>query len=275
MKKNKLPLWLIVFMMLLVVGIASFKVQIPLELMEKSNTENQQESQNVLTEITSGISKGFTNFCIITKDLIHTINGGESQFDSGINVLLGLEEINYSDISKTPADTSDSNSSIAETVSQSDKDKNVGTLTECTVVEVIDGDTFIGDFGGVQEKIRLIGIDTPESVHSDDSKNTVYGEYASQYTKGILQESDTVYLEYDESVYDKYGRTLAYVWLNENTSDISNMLNAKLLSDGYACDKVYQPNDRYADEFEQLRIFAESNDVGLWKDAGFENLWDS
>lgn len=274
MQKKKLPLWLIVFMMLVVVGIASFKVQIPLELMEKSNKESQDESQNVLTDITTGISKGFTNFCIITKDLIHTINGGESQFDSGINVLLGLEEINYSDISKTSADTSDSNSSIAETVSQSDKDENVGTLTECTVVEVVDGDTFIGDFGGVQKKIRLIGIDTPESVHADDSKNTIYGEYASQYTKEILKESDIVYIEYDESVYDKYGRTLAYVWLDNDTSDISNMLNAKLLSEGYAYDKVYQPNDKYADEFEQLRIYAESTDVGLWNDAGFEMLWN-
>ena len=274
MQKKKVPLWLIVFMMLIVVGIASLKVQIPTELMEKSNTEIQYESQNVLTDITKGISKGFTNFCIITKDLIHTINGGESQFDSGINVLLGVEEIDYSDISKTSTDTPTGNSSIAETIGANSKGENVVNLTECIVIEVIDGDTFLADFGGVQEKIRLIGIDTPESVHTDDSKNTIYGEYASQYTKGILQESDTVYLEYDESIYDKYGRTLAYVWLNEDTSDISNMLNAKLLSDGYACDKVYQPNDRYANEFEQLRIYAESTDVGLWNDAGFEILWD-
>lgn len=270
MQKKKLPLWLIVFMMLVVVGIVSFKVQIPLELMEKSNSESQTESQNILTDITSGISKGFTNFCIITKDLIHAINGGESQFDSGINVLLGLEEINYSDINTIATDPSDSNSSIVEIVSQ----ENVGILTECIVVEVIDGDTFIGDFGGVQEKIRMIGIDTPESVHSDDSKNTIYGEYASQYTKEILQESNKVYIEYDESIYDKYGRTLAYVWLDKDTSDISNMLNARLLLDGYAYDKVYQPNDRYADEFEQLRIYAEDNNVGLWKDKGFEILWD-
>lgn len=105
---------------------------------------------------------------------------------------------------------------------------------------VVDGDTLtVTDEDGSEFKVRRIGCNTPESVSSDENKNCEEGRLASQYTKSLFSEGQTVYLEYDNDRYDKYGRILAYVWLSEPTKERSDdymkkkyMLNAKLLSDG-------------------------------------------
>lgn len=109
-----------------------------------------------------------------------------------------------------------------------------------TVKYVVDGDTLaVTDEDSNEFKVRRIGCNTPESVSSDENKNCEEGRLASQYTKSLLSEGQTVYLEYDNDRYDKYGRILAYVWLSEPTKERSDdymkkkyMLNAKLLSDG-------------------------------------------
>lgn len=105
---------------------------------------------------------------------------------------------------------------------------------------VVDGDTLtVTDEDGSEFKVRRIGCNTPESVSSDENKNCEEGRLASQYTKSLFSEGQTVYLEYDNECCDKYGRILAYVWLSEPTEKCSDdymkkkyMLNAKLLSDG-------------------------------------------
>ena len=153
-------------------------------------------------------------------------------------------------------------------------------LYAVTLVRVVDGDTLVVNDNGTQKKIRLIGIDTPESVHSDASQNNEYGELASSYTKDILSGKETIYLQYDEGKTDMYGRTLAYVWLTSDVdiydiSDIqSEMLNGILVCDGYAYDKTYEPNDMYADTFHLLRCNAEGEERGLWIYNEFAMLWD-
>lgn len=156
---------------------------------------------------------------------------------------------------------------------QSAEDSGV-SLEEAKLLHVVDGDTLYVEAGGKEVKIRLIGIDTPESVHEDESKNTVYGTYASDYTKQILENVATVYLEYDKDTEDDYGRTLAYIWLSDDTGSVENMLNAILLRDGYAMDKVFMPNDKYAVQFSDLREEAESAGSGLWADEEFHALWE-
>lgn len=152
-------------------------------------------------------------------------------------------------------------------------------LEEYSLVRVVDGDTIIVSDEDGEYKVRFIGIDTPESVHSDVSKNNEYGQMASEYTKELLKDTDTVYLQYDVSDTDIYGRKLAYVWLNEyvdveSMDDIQNyMVNAILVKDGYAYDKVYEPNSSYADIFQSLREDAENNQTGLWEYQGFSELW--
>lgn len=113
------------------------------------------------------------------------------------------------------------------------------------VVRVVDGDTIIVDYYGEEERVRLIGVDTPESVHPNDARNTEEGETASDYTKALL-EGKRVMLEFDEEMYDRYERMLAYVYLD------GEMVNAKLLTDGYADTMTIPPNTKYAEWFDSL-----------------------
>lgn len=129
-----------------------------------------------------------------------------------------------------------------------------------TLQRVVDGDTIIVTNENQEElRVRLIGIDTPEIVHPDENKNTAEGQQASEYTKKQLTKGQTLYLEFDKEPQDQYGRTLAYVWLDNrvdptNIEDIAkNMYNAKLIVDGYAVAKKFPPNTKYADIFEELQ----------------------
>ena len=151
-------------------------------------------------------------------------------------------------------------------------------LTEVTLVRVVDGDTIVVNVNGSEEKVRMIGVDTPESVHSDSTKNNEYGDMASTFTKEYMKNYTTLYLQYDVSSKDQYGRTLAYVWLEDdvdtsNQQDIETyMYNAILLKEGYAINKEYPPNTAYADVFEQIRDNAELNNIGLWENDDYDNV---
>lgn len=110
------------------------------------------------------------------------------------------------------------------------------------VLRVVDGDTIVVDFNGTEEKVRLIGVDTPESVHPDSERNSEAGVLASDYTKERL-EGKQVELEFDVQERDMYGRLLAYVWLD------GVMYNKTLLEDGVANLATYPPNVKHVEEF--------------------------
>lgn len=156
---------------------------------------------------------------------------------------------------------------------------NNDELSEVQLVHVVDGDTLIINDGRTDIKVRMIGIDTPESVHEDASKNNIYGSMASGYTKSLLNDVSSVYLQYDVEKTDDYGRTLAYVWTSSdvdvsNKDDIANyMVNAVLLKDGYAYSKAYAPNTTYTDIFTSLCADAATNNTGLWNYTEFADLW--
>jgi len=126
------------------------------------------------------------------------------------------------------------------------------------VTKVVDGDTIYVKIDNSKVKVRMIGINTPESVHSDESKNTVEGRYASDYLKNFITE--TVYLEYDEEHYDKYDRTLAYVYLDDGET----MIERVMLGEGLATTMTVEPNIRYADEFQYIMENAKDGDKGFW-----------
>lgn len=133
-----------------------------------------------------------------------------------------------------------------------------GDLEVATVERVVDGDTLKVDLNGSQERVRLIGVNAPESVHPDKTKNTQEGATASDHVKSILSPGDTVWLQKDVSDVDQYDRLLRYVWLevptdaNSEEEARAKMLNAVLVADGYADAKRYEPDVAYADLFEQL-----------------------
>lgn len=127
--------------------------------------------------------------------------------------------------------------------------------TVATISRVIDGDTVELSTG---EKVRLIGIDTPESVHPDKDKNTEYGKVASAYSKERLDRK-TVYLEKDVSETDRYGRLLRYLYLEDGT-----FYNEQIVKDGYANVSTYPPDVKYKDVFVEAERYARENNKGLW-----------
>ena len=123
-------------------------------------------------------------------------------------------------------------------------------LIECDLERVVDGDTIIvHDPDGNRLRVRLTGINAPESVHEDESKNTEEGRQASKFMKELLEDVDVVYLEYDEAQFDQYERTLAYVWINIDGTYV--MVNEIMLATDYAEPVYIKPNLRYADVFRQ------------------------
>jgi micrococcal nuclease len=139
------------------------------------------------------------------------------------------------------------------------KDKINYTDTGYTVTHVVDGDTIDIQKGDQSYRVRLLGINTPETV---DPRREVecYGKEASEYTKDEI-DGAAVSIETDPSqdMYDKYGRLLAYVY-NEN----AEMLNRKLLANGYAYEYTYNVPYKYQKEFKSLEEFARNQKRGLW-----------
>jgi micrococcal nuclease len=124
----------------------------------------------------------------------------------------------------------------------------------CT--RVIDGDTIIVEIGGKEERVRLIGVDTPETVHP--SKPVEYfGKEASEFTRKMV-EGKRVKLEYDWQRRDKYGRLLAYVYLEDGT-----FLNAEIIKQGYGFAYTRFPF-KYLEKFRQYEREARENNRGLW-----------
>jgi len=126
------------------------------------------------------------------------------------------------------------------------------------VVRVVDGDTFIIEYNGKQERVRLIGVDTPESVHPNEEKNTEFGDEVSKYSKKMLT-GKQVSLEFDVDERDQYGRLLAYVYLD------GQMYNKLLLEKGYAQVSTYPPNVKYVNDFTAIQKKARENKVGMWE----------
>lgn len=137
--------------------------------------------------------------------------------------------------------------------------ENIGkpdSLTTAEVTRVIDGDTLQVEMNGTTERVRLIGVDTPETVHPTLGEEP-YGKEASRFTKEQLT-GKTVQLEFDVEERDQYGRLLAYVWLDDE------MFNRILLQQGYAQTATYPPNVKYVDYFTDDQTQAREMGLGLW-----------
>jgi micrococcal nuclease len=134
---------------------------------------------------------------------------------------------------------------------------------EATVVRVVDGDTVVVQVGGAEESVRLIGIDTPESV-ARDRPDECYGPEASDRLRALLPAGTTVRLTRDVEPRDVYDRLLAYV---QRSSD-GLFVNAAQVADGFAEAKDYPPNTAYRDDFELAERTARQAGSGLWSACG-------
>lgn len=144
-----------------------------------------------------------------------------------------------------------------------------GGYEDATIVRVVDGDTIEvrieatapGPGAGLAKvgreySVRLIGIDTPESV-KPNSPVECFGREASAAATALL-DGERVRLVKDVEETDRYDRLLRYVYLGDE------LANARLVVNGYAAAYTYPPNVRHSELFVQLEREARDNDRGLW-----------
>ena len=129
-----------------------------------------------------------------------------------------------------------------------------------TVTHVVDGDTIDVSIGGRHERVRLIGVDTPETVMVDRPVEC-FGPEATAYTTSLLPVGTVIRLERDTVGRDDYGRLLAYV---HTTVGGDLFVNLELIRVGVARPMTIAPNDTFAAEFTAAARDAEARDLGLW-----------
>ena len=125
------------------------------------------------------------------------------------------------------------------------------------VKRVIDGDTIELRIGKSNETVRLLGIDTPETVHPNKPIEC-FGPEASARTKELLPHGTRVRIERDVEARDHFGRLLLYVFLGDQ------MVNELLLRDGFARTLAIEPNTTHAAHFERISAEARTTNAGLW-----------
>lgn len=132
-----------------------------------------------------------------------------------------------------------------------------------TCTKVFDGDTILLSDG---QKVRLIGVDTPEFKHPSKSTE-YYTKEATMFTTKLV-ENKKVRLEYDKEQKDSYGRVLAYVYLENGT-----FVNAEIIKNGFGYVLDSYPF-KHMSEFKLHESQARERKAGLWKGRGeFELKW--
>lgn len=137
-------------------------------------------------------------------------------------------------------------------------------IEEAKLIRVVDGDTLVVSINGKNKKLRMLEINCPESVSSNEKMNTKEGEFAHHFTEKLLENIDKLYLTKDKSETDQYGRLLRLVWLSK-PNDIfdeyelrEKCVNAILLLEGHAKVVEYDDNS-YIKIFKKFEKEAKNN----------------
>ena len=145
--------------------------------------------------------------------------------------------------------------------SPSTPESTVGKDDLHEVLSMIDGDTIVVNLNGVKETVRLIGVDTPETVHPSKPVQC-FGAEASARTKSWLTgRSVTVVTDPSQGERDKYGRLLAYIWREDGL-----FVNRELISEGFAFEYTYNLPYEHQAEFQAAEAAAREGKEGLWAD---------
>jgi micrococcal nuclease len=138
------------------------------------------------------------------------------------------------------------------------------SIEEATIVKVVDGDT-IEINGGCADKVRLLYIDTPETV-KPNTPVECYGPEASNYSKSRLKSGAKVYLKSDKAASDQYGRSLRILFFKADEVDnFEKSYNYELVAKGYGIAKFYNPNKKYQLEVLEGQEIAKSSKLGIWQ----------
>lgn len=149
----------------------------------------------------------------------------------------------------------DANTAVKQTEESHEEINTIPAI----ISRVVDGDTLrVILHNNTEETVRLLLIDTPETVHPNKPVQP-FGPEASEFVKKLLPEGKEVELELGISERDKYGRLLAYVYVD------GKMINKMLLEQGLArVAYVFAPNTKYVDEFRNIQEKARQNGIGIW-----------
>ena len=128
-----------------------------------------------------------------------------------------------------------------------------------TMLRVVDGDTIDVTIGGHRERVRLIGIDTPETK-KPNTPVQCYGPEATAFTTSLLPIGTGLHLERDVVARDDFGRMLAYVYIAGD----GTFANMAIIHQGYARPLTIAPNSAHADEFVEAARVADADNIGLW-----------
>jgi micrococcal nuclease len=130
------------------------------------------------------------------------------------------------------------------------------------VAAVVDGDTIDVEIGGRRERVRLIGIDTPETVRPG-APVECFGPEASAFTAALLPVGAEIRIERDVVGRDHFGRLLGYVFVVDGTGE-ETFANLEIVRQGYATTMAIEPNMTFSREFIAAARAAEAVDLGLW-----------
>jgi len=153
--------------------------------------------------------------------------------------------------------------SCASTAPPTDTISATADSPNAVIERVVDGDTIIVEIDGMRERVRLLGIDTPESV-AETRPDQCYGAESAAYLAAVLPAGTPVTLIRDVEPRDQYDRLLAYVV----RSDDQLFVNLDLLERGYAAVMIFEPNSHHRDRFETAEAAAAAAGLGLWGACG-------
>ena len=151
---------------------------------------------------------------------------------------------------------------------------NVYAKEKVVFSRCVDGDTFKIKVDNEEVFVRMLAIDTPESV-KPDTEVAYYGKEAGEYTCNRLTNASNIELEYDKNSdkTDKYGRILAWVFVD------GKLLQTELVSKGYAKVAYLYADYKYTDTLKAKEKTAKANKLGMWSEVteeeeinGFENI---
>jgi len=208
----------------------------------------QSDSASVVADLAVSSSRGEDEYQV-TQRMVRE--------DGEWRVVMRDEQVaSFTDTSASSQSSSSGSASSLAGAEPEAEDKNYDTTV--TVSRVVDGDTveITPGVSGVEE-VRLIGVDTPETVDPSEGVEP-YGPEASAYTTEQLA-GRKVALEFDVERVDQYDRLLAYVYTGDG-----QMFNEDLLEEGYAQAYPYPPNTKYEDRFAAAQADARAADLGIW-----------
>ena len=220
----------------------------------KEKLKSVSETDHILDTVQDKAESAADKGADATKDLYNALGISEDDHKDfftyvGNAIVDQVKQWSQLDGDSTAKETEsyeETESDILQTSILQEAAKSKSGRVKVALKRVVDGDTIIVIYEKVSLRVRLIGINAPESVHSDASKNTPEGEAASTYLKEFLADTECLWLEFDKDPQDDYGRALAYVWLSDEGSNIEeDLLNGVIIKSGHGELMTIEPNTKY------------------------------